>query len=79
MSEYLKFNEFKCKNKKTKTIVVLSKCSGCILGIIKWYPQWRYYCFFPATDIVTFHSDRCLLEISQFITKLNNIPRGRRC
>ena len=70
MSKWLEFIE---KEKKPKTIVVSvqSKCDETELGEIKWYPQWRHYCFFPTILIETVHSDRCLIEISEYITKLN--------
>lgn len=56
---------------KTKVYYVLSKCSDCTLGLIQWYPQWRHYCFLPDTYIKLVFSDRCLLNISKFITELN--------
>lgn len=70
MSEWL---DFTIIDRKPKTVVyaVQSKGSGDHLGIIKWFPAWRHYCFFPTTAMETVHSDRCLLAISQFITKLN--------
>lgn len=58
-------------NKKTKIFSVWSKSSDCELGEIKWHGAWRHYCFFPTIEFETVHSDRCLFEISQFITKLN--------
>ena len=54
--------------KKTKKFNVISKCSDCKLGEIRWYPQWRNYCYMIG-DLV--FSDRCLMEMSQFITRLN--------
>ena len=54
---------------KTKVYEVRTK-DGFRLGIIKWYPAWRHYCFFPEPD--TLHSDRCLLRIGIFIEKLND-------
>jgi len=68
--EWLSF-ELSKRKPKTNVYDVISKCSQCILGWIKWYPQWRHYCFFPNTMIETVHSDRCLLSISEFITDLN--------
>ena len=69
-SKWLEFREKESKP-KTKVFSVWSKCSDCGLGEIKWHPAWRHYCFFPKIEFSTVHSDRCLLEISQFITKLN--------
>ena len=73
--EWLKFVEKESKP-KTKVYSVMSKCSDCELGEIKWYPSWRHYCFFPTLELETVHSDRCLLSISQFITKLNVEHKG---
>jgi hypothetical protein len=56
---------------KTKVFEVVSKCSNTRLGVIKWYPSWRHYCFFPTIVEETVYSDRCLLSISQFIAELN--------
>jgi len=69
MSKWLEFIEKESKP-KTKVYSVYSKCGDCELGEIKWYPAWRHYCFFPEFETV--HSDRCLREISEFITKLND-------
>ena len=60
---------------KTKVYGVWSKCSECFIGTIKWHPQWRHYCFFP--DEETIYSDRCLLNISKFVSKLNEEHKGR--
>jgi hypothetical protein len=73
--EWIKFIEKESKP-KTKVYAVMSKCSDCELGEIKWYPSWRHYCFFPTLELETVHSDRCLLSISQFITKLNVEHKG---
>lgn len=35
------------------------------LGIVKWYPPWRRYCFFPESD--TLFDENCLREIHAFI------------
>ena len=70
MSKYLKFVEMKSKP-KTKVYKVESEYDSSGLGIIKWYPNWRNYCFFPTTYFQTIHSDRCLQDISEFIEDLN--------
>ncbi len=68
--QWLKY-ELKPTNKKTKTYAVKPISADYELGEIKWYAPWRHYCFFPTQDLPTVHSDRCLFQISQFITKLN--------
>ena len=76
MSKWL---EFIIKEHKPKTRVysVWSKCGNCEVGEIKWYPSWRHYCFFPTTEFQTVHSDRCLQNISEFITELNETHKKR--
>jgi hypothetical protein len=79
--EWLEFREKENKPKaKTKIFQVWSKCSEDLLGIIKWYPQWRHYCYFPCKNIYEeeyVYSDRCLVEISKFITKLNTEHKNK--
>ena len=68
MSEWLDFEIIEHKP-KTNVHAVIAKGSRDVLGTIKWYPAWRG--FFSTMNMETVHSDRCLLAISQFITKLN--------
>lgn len=67
MSQWLEFRKKK-DLPKTKVYSLWSKCSDCELGEIKWYPAWRKYCYIQGDKV---YSDRCLSEMSQFITKLN--------
>jgi len=50
---------------KTKTWVIIPNDGGEKLGHIKWYAQWRKYCFFPQPNCV-FETD-CLDDITRFI------------
>jgi len=77
MSEWLNFIEMEQKA-KTRVYAVVAKVSGDILGKIKWYGSWRHYCFFPTIANETVHSDRCLMTISQFITKLNEEHKNKK-
>jgi len=70
-TRWLEFKDQSSQNKKTKDFDVISKCSDCILGVIKWHPHWRAYCFFPTILFETVHSDRCSLQIGLFTLKLN--------
>lgn len=54
---------------KTKVFDVMSKCGDCSLSLIAWHNAWRHYCFFPKNNTV--HSDRCLMAIAGFITRMN--------
>lgn len=68
--EWLYFEQTEEKP-KTKVFQVISKCSNIRLGIIKWHPQWRHYCYFPTTEEETIYSDRCLSSIAEFIKEIN--------
>ena len=70
MTEKKRFISFKLLEKKPKTSVyaVINVKLGNILGIIKWYPSWRQYCFFPESDTV-FNKD-CLSDIENFVQEL---------
>ena len=56
---------------KPKTKVYACRISqGCAdLGIVKWFPRWRKYCFFPEQD--TIYDGQCLNNIIQFLDALN--------
>ena len=51
--------------KKTHIWSVQTNDTGYELGIIKWHPSWRKYCFFPGLDTV--FENICLHEIAEFI------------
>ncbi len=53
---------------KTEIWNVLSRSTEFILGQIKWYPQWRQYCFFPSPNSV--FNTGCLDHINGFIKEL---------
>lgn len=52
------------KGKKTNVWDVIST-SGTPLGKIKWYSQWRTYCYYPWGD--TLYNRGCLADIYTFI------------
>lgn len=55
---------------KPKTTVweVRNKTGEYPIGIIKWQPGWRQYCFFPNDAIV--FSVGCLKDVCDFINEL---------
>ena len=57
------------KKAKTSVYQVHNTQQGCVIGIVKWHPAWRHYCFFPEYDTV--FSDRCLIRIGELVEKLN--------
>ena len=69
-----KYIEFKLLERKPKTSVYSVsnikqvELDGLILGIIKWFPSWRQYCFFPEADCV--FNIHCLNDIKEFIQDL---------
>ena len=71
--EWLLFKEGKPKP-KTRVIEVWSKCSNILLGEIKWYPQWRHYCFIIG-DLV--FSSRCLFNIGNNVLDCNKTHKEK--
>jgi hypothetical protein len=53
---------------KTKVYAILPRSHYDRIGIVKWYPQWRQYCFFPENETVW--SRKCLEELAGFINDL---------
>jgi hypothetical protein len=72
-SKHLKI--FKIEEKpKTNVYSVQSKFDGFELGQVKWYPNWRQYCFFPAAECVW--SVDCLTDLKNFVES-ENIKRKK--
>jgi hypothetical protein len=66
-SKYIKF--VKIADKPKTTVWSCRNISGDYeLGQIRWYPQWRQYCFFPVENTV--YSMGCMEDINQFIVEL---------
>lgn len=66
-----KYLIFVLKERKPKTEVweVRTKSDNSLLGIIKWYAQWRQYCFFPEQETVW--SFGCVDDIRFFLAMAN--------
>lgn len=54
---------------KTQVWKILSSNAIDVFGVVKWYPDWRQYCFFSKENFV--FSAGCLQDIIEFIEKLN--------
>jgi len=67
-----KYINFRLIETKPKTTVwsCRNNNSEIELGVIKWHPSWRQYCYFPTVQAV--YSKGCLIDISDFIDKLMN-------
>jgi hypothetical protein len=73
-SEYF-FVELVEQKPKTDVYAVWSKHHSTKIGVVKWYAQWRQYCFFPEPKTVW--SLSCLNDINKFIGKLMAIRKER--
>jgi len=70
-NEYKYITMIKVEDKpKTSVFDVYSKHDD-ILGQVKFFPQWRQYCFFPEDDCV--FSKGCMDDINNFIGQLQKI------
>ncbi len=71
MKTQYKFIHFIKKEDKPKTSVwsCCNNRSGGELGIVKWYPAWRQYCYFPTIQAV--YSIGCLDDIKEFIQEIS--------
>ena len=65
--QYINFIEIE-KKPKTSVYICMNNRSGRELGIVKWYPEWKQYCYFPTCQAV--YSVGCLEDINDFIRSL---------
>ena len=72
-SEYLEFVELPNEGKKTKKFQVCSKKHFYPLGEIRFYSNWRQYCFYPYQDTV--FNRTCLKDIQDFILEVIRVTR----
>ena len=61
--KYIKFLQMK-KSQGGMFYICLNSRGEYRLGLIKWYPPWSQYCFFPERDSV--FNKTCLDDISDF-------------
>lgn len=67
---YLKATEIKVETQgKTKRYLIENADHDIPIGIVKWYPSWRQYCFFPYQDVIL--SAGCLEDIRKFLLDMN--------
>lgn len=70
-TQYLSVNPIgPSKSGKTWMYEVLSESSGVRLGVIKWFGQWRQYCFWPETE--TIWNNACLSAVADVLKGLND-------
>jgi len=76
-SKYITFRQIEQKPRtavyviETKEKVIESSCNPhpITLGIVKFYPNWRQYSFFPEAGTV--FEKQCMQDIISFMNKLN--------
>lgn len=77
-SPYLKFTEVAIighsDNPKTKRHFHVTNVSRGVVGEIKWYKEWRRYCFFSlAYQGHCIFDEQCLSEINMQLEALNDV------
>lgn len=65
--QWIKFDLVERKP-KTGVWAVVTTYSDERLGLIKWFPRWRRYAFFPHRETV--YESECLSRITKFIQDL---------
>lgn len=63
------------KGAKTKKFAVINRFNHTLLGYVKYFAQWRQYCFFPLNCIL--HKD-CLDEVATFCRETTLAHREKR-
>jgi hypothetical protein len=58
-------NDCVSSKRKTDSWEVWSLDDGRHIGRVRWYSQWRRYCFFPSSGIAC--DPDCLRSIAQFL------------
>lgn len=78
-TKWLRFSVYDQKPKTTvftAVWVIYGLRSDTYLGMIKWYPPWRQYCFFSCENTV-FNSE-CLDDINAFVQDANQKHKQKR-
>lgn len=65
------------QNPKTWIYLVRANYDMALLGVVKWYAQWRQYGFYPENKTV--YEKTCLRDIVDFCIDLNERQRLKRC
>jgi len=65
--KYLEFKQIPSKDSRRKFICRNKKVGG-ELGEIRWFSDWKQYCFFPTVQAI--YSSDCLNDIADFINHL---------
>lgn len=66
--KYLIFMQTDSSGLKTQIWECRNKNSNDLLGIVKWFSNWRQYCYFTVVNAV--YSTGCMDDINHFINQL---------
>jgi hypothetical protein len=58
----------------THKFAVTSRYNSSLLGYVKWFNQWRQYCFFPVNAVF---DKKCLREIAEFLDNRTQLQRSK--
>jgi hypothetical protein len=76
-TKYLLFVQLnRDKDRKTEVVTVNNKHHNMTIGVIKWYSNWRQYCFFPYGE--TIWNTDCLNDINAVIADLMNAKNKKK-
>lgn len=59
---------------KTRQFSVFSRRTRSLLGYVKWWANWRQYCFFPLNSLF---DKNCLREVAQFCEEATQAHKAR--
>lgn len=62
------------KSTNGKTSIRHVSCNGTMLGVIKWYSNWRRYVFYP--EINTLFDAKCLGNIQFYLERMTDAHRS---
>jgi len=62
------------KGAKTRQFSVYNKANRSLLGYVKWFPNWRKYCFFPLNSLF---DDKCLMQVATFCLEATTAHKSR--
>ena len=76
MSKNLVFRDNGPVNKgaKTRQFSVFSRANSSLLGYVKWWANWRQYCFFPLNSLFNYE---CLQQVAQFCKEATTAHKSR--
>ena len=69
--EYIYVTKENKINRKTPIYLVYSNKASVCIAVIKWFAQWRKFCFFPE-GVGTIWDNKCLKSIVDLLDKFND-------